>query len=265
LQLAQERQEYLKIISEKNIELDRLIKKIDAVKSEILASHNKNEKLQQILSFKRDSVKLQDLIDDSGRRQYREDLHKKLTRLYDFVVNGEKKAREYRQTIVEVRESINIKDIYNKFEDLFKLFSIMLQVKVPKKKRGIFPSLKELGNEYPRTLLAYFYTIINIMIKQRDNPFVFPIVIDTPLQQNPDNETAGIIIKFIEDNCPDSIQLIYGSSLGTEKKSKINLINLTSDKYNLLKKEQYDVLRSEYSGLIEEHFEKIRIVKGLLF
>jgi len=75
---------------------------------------------------------------------------------------------------------------------LSKITSFLYQLDVftfeEKEFRDIAAYIKEIGSDRPRALLAYFYSILHIMMTYSSSTFC-PIVIDSPNQQDHDKES----------------------------------------------------------------------------
>ena len=71
-------------------------------------------------------------------------------------------------------------------------------------------SIKAQGSDTPRALLAYYYAILYTAKEFTTLP-LFPLIIDSPNQQDQDATNRHKIIKFIFENTPDEYQLILGT------------------------------------------------------
>ncbi len=100
------------------------------------------------------------------------------------------------------------------------------------------PTISEAGSSQPRLLLAYYFAILHTIAKYSTCCFC-PIVIDTPKQQDPDDNHAETVIKFCLENRPPNSQLILasGSIHGVEFDGKLIEPQV---KHSVLEEAQYD-------------------------
>jgi hypothetical protein len=115
--------------------------------------------------------------------------------------------------------------------------------------RTLIPSLIETGSTLPRAILAYQFSILNLIAK-RSPSTVCPIVIDSPNQQAQDADSLKKILEFIPKHQPQGVQLILGleNDMGVQFGGK--KITLT-DKYSLLQADQYEDAHKEVYGLLK--------------
>lgn len=67
--------------------------------------------------------------------------------------------------------------------------------------------ISETGSDLPRALLAYYFSILNVMAERSTSSFC-PIVIDSPNQQGQDPESLASVLRFIRDRRPRTSQMI---------------------------------------------------------
>jgi len=108
-----------------------------------------------------------------------------------------------------------------------------------------------LGSDLPRSLLAQYISLLHTM--EKFNSFVHcPLIIDSPLQQEQDEQNAGAIFNFIFSGMLSEQQLILGTLRyeGKEINDEINVIEFKT-KYGLLDSEQYKEVYAEVAPLHE--------------
>jgi hypothetical protein len=105
------------------------------------------------------------------------------------------------------------------------------------------PVISETGSVKPRLMLAYYYAILHT-INEFSSACFCPIVVDTPLQQDPDPENARRMVKFAVTQKPADSQLVLatGSLHGVEVNG--TLIE-PAEKNALLSESQFDEVYSE--------------------
>jgi hypothetical protein len=81
-------------------------------------------------------------------------------------------------------------------------------------------------------------------MKKYSSSTYFPLVVDSPNQQDQDIEHIDKIMNFIQGNQPDDSQLILGLAETYGVDFKCKTITLT-EKYSLLQKNEYDDVYDE--------------------
>lgn len=101
-----------------------------------------------------------------------------------------------------------------------------------------------LGSDLPRSLLARYFSLLHTMA--HFNTFIIcPAVIDSPLQQEQDDNNSEAIFSFISNSLLPNQQLILGTLSNDNflpeemDETKANVIRL-SEKYSLLQSEEFD-------------------------
>jgi hypothetical protein len=114
---------------------------------------------------------------------------------------------------------------------------------------SIAPPIREIGSLLPRTLLAYYFAVLELAAK-RSPSTVCPIVIDSPNQQAQDDHSLSIMLRFIAERQPVNTQLILSieKTMGVDLGGK--LVEL-EDKYHLLAEPEYDSVKAEISSLLK--------------
>jgi hypothetical protein len=74
--------------------------------------------------------------------------------------------------------------------------------------RRIDSKIQESGSDQPRALLAYYFSILQVIRSFSSSSTICPIVIDSPNQQDQDSENLRTMLEFIRDNRPQNTQLI---------------------------------------------------------
>ncbi|WP_157410399.1 hypothetical protein [Bacillus albus] len=113
--------------------------------------------------------------------------------------------------------------------------------------KNLDTTIKESGSDVPRALLAYFFSILKLIVA-RSTSTLFPIIIDSPLQQEPDDENKVRILEFIKKNTPQDAQLI----LSTVDSANVNFEGSTI----LLNKKLHVLDDKDY----EKHWKQLKLL-----
>lgn len=113
-------------------------------------------------------------------------------------------------------------------------------------------TIRDTGSDLPRAQLAYYYAVLHT-VSRYSTACMCPIVLDTPLQQDQDDENAQRMIRFALDRRPSDTQLI----LGTVKMHGVAYDGrriVTLEKNSLLQTSDYDEVRSLVDPLVDQMF-----------
>lgn len=91
-------------------------------------------------------------------------------------------------------------------------------------------------------------------MKKFSSSTYFPLIVDSPNQQDQDVEHIDKIMKFIQENQPKDSQLILGLAETYGVDFKCKTITLT-EKYSLLQKSEYNNVHEEMISKLSELWE----------
>ncbi|MDR3606016.1 MAG: hypothetical protein P4M08_01395 [Oligoflexia bacterium] len=210
------------------------------------------EKINEILKRKRNEIQLEDVIKSEGRKALRESLKKDIDDKAVAISDAKTKIDGLKEEIKKFENKERKKEIHALY--LTKMREYLHELSVQKIKveeyTKISSKIKQTGSDLPRALLAYYYSILHVTKKYSTAAFC-PIVIDSPLQQDPDETMTQKMIKLILSNAPTDSQLILGlvSLHGVETAGKVIEFK---DKWNLLSQAEYDDVFAQVNPYLEK-------------
>ncbi|WP_431065725.1 hypothetical protein [Methylotuvimicrobium sp.] len=193
-------------------EKKKIAKEVAKLENQLNLQIAKVREITSILNEKKGKVRLKDLIQNESSKQVKEIFNRSQSN-YSIQI-GEIEEQKY--SLENDRSKLNNKErqhsIIRRFNTLIDLFLIKLNVHTINSDEfsDIPLSVKSQGSDTPRALLAYYYAIL-FTSKEFTSLPLFPLVIDSPNQQDQDAINRNKIIKFIFDNTPDDYQLILGT------------------------------------------------------
>lgn len=168
--------------------------------------------ITNLLNVKQGKVHLKDLIQNESSKQIKEIFNRSQSS-YSAQIS---EAEDQKSDLEVSRSKLNNKDrkdsILSRFNSLIDIFLIKLNVHTLNSEgfSDIPLSVKSQGSDTPRALLAYYYAIL-FTYKEFTTLPLFPLIIDSPNQQDQDANNRNRIINFIFENTPDDCQLILGT------------------------------------------------------
>lgn len=190
----------------------KIAKEVVKLESQLNLQIAKVREITSLLDEKKGKVRLKDLIQNESSKQVKEIFNRSQSN-YSIQI-GE--IEEKKSGLEADRSKLNNKEhkdsIISRFNTFIDLFLIKLNVHTLNSDgfSDIPLSVKSQGSDTPRALLAYYYAIL-FTSKEFTSLPLFPLVIDSPNQQDQDAKNRNKIIKFIFENTPDDYQLILGT------------------------------------------------------
>jgi len=253
--IAQDEQRCLDLIIELKEDISNIDQKIGKENNEFSQNNKEIVEIEKILESKKETIKLKDIIGSEGKREmkllfeaeikdYDEELKEKLLLKNEL----EKEVKKF-----EDRKRAN--DIRSEYRDLMGNYLRILNVHSLDEKyyKRIDSSIQESGSAMPRALMAYYYSILNIVKKYGSSAFC-PIIIDSPNQQGQDKDNLPRLIKFIIDKQPKNSQLILGLEEIPEGQSNEYIIELTEER-SLLQTSEFEYVMNEIKPYLKQIIE----------
>lgn len=249
--LARDESRCRELEAELQSDLGRLTEEADALTTKYSATTADLEEARGLLDQRQGDVTLQQLIENEGKKSARSIVETEITavnseigRTDNSIVvmernmtkleNPDRQSAIRSQYLNRMRRYVKELDVPNLFERQF---------------RRIDCAIAESGSDLPRGLLAYYFAILQT-IAENDAATFMPIVIDSPRQQDQDDENWRAILRFLRDEQPEHSQMILGLRENADVEFGGETIDL-EDKFRLLRPEQFDAVEAEVMPLIE--------------
>lgn len=246
-EIAQDEQKSKDLLIDLKKEVKEIEDKIDFENKKLNLTLSEVNKIDKILQEKKGNLKLKDVIESSGKNQIKSIFTDRYEALHKILVENtlekeklEKKLKEFeskkrKEEIIGYYRSkltsfLKKLDVHSLTEDEYKPITTKIE-------------LKETGSSRPRALIAYYFTFFHLMKKYSSSTY-FPLIVDSPNQQDQDVEHIDKIMKFIHGNQPKDSQMILGLAETYGVDFKCKTITLT-EKYSLLQKKEYDDVHKE--------------------
>ncbi|WP_149311232.1 hypothetical protein [Methylobacterium sp. P1-11] len=221
-------------------EMSSLSARIDGISVRMNEADDEIMTIEDALNEKHGEVLLKDVIEAEGQRQAVLTFNAQIEEINTELDAIESEIRDLERQIKELEDPKRKEQIENFFAQTVLNFSNALRVQNPD-----FDSITQLdrvirntGSDQPRAVLAYNLAFLRVMHKY--SSFVIaPFVVDSPNQQDQDEDNLKVMVKEIIRGRPDNCQLILGS---------VSLFNVAfdgkvvefSNKNKVLRPEQYE-------------------------
>lgn len=228
-----------------------IAKNVAKLESQLNLQVAKVGEITGLLNVKQGKVHLKDVIQNESSKQIKEIFNRSQSS-YSAQIS---EVEDQKSDLEVSRSKLNNKErkdsILGRFNSLIDIFLIKLNVHTLNS--GGFSdiplSVKSQGSDTPRALLAYYYAIL-FTYKEFTSLPLFPLIIDSPNQQDQDASNRNRIIKFIFENTPDDCQLILGTVDLHGVDYKGHIISPVT-KLKLLDNDEYGESYSEVAPLLD--------------
>lgn len=196
-------------------------------------------KINALLEQKKAKLKFRDVIDVEGEKKAQSIMAAEVQKIYDEV-------REHNIAIDRLEKRLSVfndperrKETQRFYQAKMNTFAHAVNL-ISQYPEHIDHVINESGNDRPRALLAYFYAYLHTVAEYSTSCFC-PIVIDSPKQQDPDEDNVVAAFNLIFSQRPSDAQLILGTVSLPDIPHGGKEITLT-EKYHLLQESEYDLV-----------------------
>ncbi|MCQ9635164.1 hypothetical protein MP477_09390 [Chryseobacterium sp. WG23] len=256
--IAEDEEKLQELRIELKMEIVKVNDEISEYNSDFVESKISFERIEELLNTKKEEIKLIDIIENEGKKKVNEIFNKEKNLVYQKIGDASNRLDLLEKQLKDInKESISKKrKIMLFYKTNLRKFLLELNVDPDKISKTLFDRLdnkiNEQGSNLPRALLAYYFAFLHITNNYSTSTFC-PIVVDSPNQQEQDEENRKAIMNFIYNNQPEESQIILGvvDDIDTELFDG-DIIKLEDDKYSLLKKEYFQDVNNEILPIIEK-------------
>jgi predicted nucleic acid-binding Zn-ribbon protein len=250
--IAQDEDRCQEMLVKLKIELADVDDKIKSVKDEKEKVSTLKNEIEKLLTEKKESISLKVLLESEGKKQACSIIHEDIASLNNEMAIL---AGIIRELSAIMRKSTNRErtgEIHNYYMNRMQkyLFELNVHALTPEQYTSMTGNIKESGSDLPRALLAYYTSIWETIAKYSESTFS-PIIIDSPKQQDQDDENWNQILEFIKAHHGEDEQLIMGTVNTGNVQFDGQIIEL-KDKHQLLSKEAYKIEYEEMKPLLDK-------------
>lgn len=248
--VAQDEHRCHELLQEVNSSLHEVMGKIKKINEQVTELKQQHSGINQLLETKHGEIKLKDVIKSEGRKEVDKILRGEYNSLKTLIDGHDKSIANQTGTMTQFDNKPRRKEVKTKYLALMQSFLIKLNVmQIPENNyKKMNCTIKETGSDLPRALLAYYFALLHL-INEFSSSTYCPIVLDSPKQQDQDDDNWEKMLNFIKTERPANSQLILGLVDDLDVDFQGDVINL-NNKYSLLLKEDFESVYSELESLI---------------
>ncbi len=244
-EIAKDEDRCKELISELTRELKTIDEKIAKENLSLTRSNEEITRVEAILDHKKGEIKLRDLIENAGRNEVKTVFEESSKNILQSIYDNHREKKILDDRLKGLTDKDKRAEIVGYYNGLMRKYLLELDVKSLKEEsyKKIDTRIPETGSALPRALIAYYFSIFQVMKKYSSSAFC-PVIIDSPNQQAQDLGHVDEILNFINRNQPDDTQLILGIEELYNVDFNCKIIQL-NEKGSLLQKEEYEIVSSE--------------------
>jgi len=251
--IAQDEARLIDFLAELRQDLTGLDGEIETLTEEFRSAREEVQLIDGVLSASRDGVSLDDIVRTQGHNEFRSYLKAEAEQVTRSVREAEvnvatvqKRKRELNKDTASQRDAVARQHLAYMRRYLTELDLLTLDDKDLK----LTSSISESGSTQPRALLAYFFSVLNV-IANNGTAFFAPIVIDEPNQQGQDEVNMPSVLDFIVRERPAGRQVV----LGIESDHGVSIPGervVLTEKLGALSRADYETTRAVVYPLLQE-------------
>lgn len=253
LEIAEDEDRIEVLIAQIQTELNDTNYKIDSLKGKEVQTLASKERINSILSTKKEKLTLHQLISNEGVKTSLESIKEEEK---DYLLQ----KGEAEEKITALKDKNKIFNDRKRAADINKFFhekmvsnlhSLQVLNLTPDTYKNINCVISTDGSDLPRAVLAYYFSLWATTFHYNSEQLsLCPIAIDSPNQGGQDDIRLPLIYDFIFKNIPTQGQFILTAESVTDHDiSQFNVINLDSQ-YNLLNSEDFSENAEFYCDLL---------------
>lgn len=220
-----------------------------ATSSDLKSLRGNYARINEILDKKRGELKFREVVESHGAQVAHRAFEIEREQISVELANWNAKLHIVSARLAALTDKKRTKKIIDQFRLAYSVARKALNVPEPTGRIGLLSRPNRSGSGGPRLLLAYYAAIWKICLREGLNASI-PVVIDSPNQQDQDDVNLHVVLEFIADSLPASMQLIV--CVTKQSDAPLDQTIVFDKKYSLLQSEAYDDIESEIGPLYRQ-------------
>lgn len=203
-------------------------------------------RINTILGKKRGELKFREVVESHGTQVAHRAFDVEREQINVELARWNAELQTVSARLTELTDKKRTKRIVEAFRLAYANARKALNVPDPAGRLGLMSRPNRSGSGGPRLLLAYYAAIWKICQSEELNVSV-PVVIDSPNQQDQDDVNLHVVLEFIADSLPASMQLIVCVTKNSD--ARLDQTTVFDKKYSVLQGESYEQVEAEIGPL----------------
>jgi len=203
-------------------------------------------RINSILEKKRGEMKFREVVESHGAQAAHRAFDIEREQITTELADWSAKLQSVLSRLAALTDKKRAKRIGDEFRDAYATARKALNVPDPSGRLGLTSRPSRSGSGGPRLLLAYYAALWKVCHSEQVGISV-PVVIDSPNQQDQDDVNLHVVLEFIADSLPASMQLIVCVTKNSE--ARLDKTIVFEKKYSMLENSFYDAVEAEIGPL----------------
>ena len=215
-----------------------------------LRSLRKNySRINAILERKRGELRFQEVVESHGAQAAHKAFDAEREQISSELADWNTKLVEIEARLGALTDKKRAKRIVTAFREAYVLARKSLNVPDPSGNPNLISRPNRSGSGGPRLLLAYYAAIWKVCNGEQMGMSI-PVVIDSPNQQDQDDLNLHVVLGFIAESLPDSMQLIVCVTKHSD--AQLDKTTVFDKKYSMLLPDFYDEVENDVEPLYRQ-------------
>ena len=200
-EIALDEDECTQLINELEEQLKQGNSKLETAQELTKSAEQAALDIEKLLTKKRNKIALQDVLRREGQKDVSNSLNLEIEEINQRIGRLGTSAESLQSQVKELDDRKRAKEIKNYYlKEMQGLLESLNVVNILEASyKSLHCTIKESGSDLPRAILAY-YLALNSTISEYGTSTICPMVVDSPRQQDQDNENWEKMLHYLRDN-----------------------------------------------------------------
>lgn len=224
-------------------------RKLESTNGELQSLRGNYARINEILERKRGELRFQEVVESHGAHAAHRAFDAEREQISGELADWNTKLAEIAARLSALADKERTKRIVSAFREAYSLARKALNVPDPAGNPSLINRPNRSGSGGPRLLLAYYAALWKVCHGEQLGMSI-PVVIDSPNQQDQDDLNLHVVLGFIADSLPASMQLIVCVTKHSD--TQLDKTIIFDKKYSMLLPEYYDEVESDVGPLYRQ-------------
>jgi uncharacterized Zn finger protein (UPF0148 family) len=222
---------------------------VDSTSTELESLRSNYARINEILERKRGELRFREVVESHGSQAAHQAFDAEREQISVELGEWNAKLSEIAARLDALADKKRTKRIVTAFREAYSLARKALNVPDPAGNPNIVSRPNRSGSGGPRLLLAYYAALWKVCHDEQVGMSI-PVVIDSPNQQDQDDLNLHVVLGFIAENLPASIQLIV--CVTKDSDARLDKKIVFDKQYSMLLSRFYEEVESEVGPLYRQ-------------
>lgn len=219
---------------------------LESTSRELQSLRGNYARINEILERKRGDLRFREVVESHGSQAAHRAFDVEREQISGELADWNAKLSEIAARLDALADKKRTKRIVTAFREAYSLARQALNVPDPAGNPNIVSRPNRSGSGGPRLLLAYYAALWKVCHDEQVGMSI-PVVIDSPNQQDQDDLNLHVVLGFIAESLPASMQLIVCVTKHSE--AQLDKTIIFDKKYSMLLPEFYEEVESDVGPL----------------